>query len=501
MANRTFYLLVALVTVGCCAFGIYQGLNTGGYLFYANGIDESSYLQFDYSNIVAKLSGPSRPGQYLVSFLHNIGLSGGWINFLCDMLFVPLCFLLLRNALLKIASLKLQANFVAFTTLTAAVFFSNFNFIFNNIYDIISGSKLSSFVVTPTVAFPLWIRSPEPQFSLALLLVALNIALHLKRFLPVYVALPFTYPFVGVPAGLITLSLNIEKKIRSLGISMLLAFIAVSFLLLVEYRLFMADEAKAFTTPSIVPIISLTGLLAFLLFLLLRNKLEEQSKLCLLGAISLWLCVNTQLISGWFIQPCNYEQYFGPLVLGYTLAVALSKSGSSMVRNLTVFFLSALFLCFSISDFLESKRVTDPVVLTPELLSQLRTDPNQIAVSDIKLASWMNLILPQQHPTLLAITQAYGPIARQTYGNYQCVRSIISRDPELSPRFENVFNTLDAIYKWNNQDYFANHLGRKYFDPAGRLQYPVEKSCPSFSVVSDNNDMPYLILAKISSNP
>ena len=120
--NITLWL-VGLVFCLVAAFPVYQIIQTGGLVFYTNAHDEGYYLQYDFSNHVVHLA--ARWGQYLVSFLHVVGVSGGWINFLFDLSIPILCIILLRSALKKVAVVSKNADEIIIISLTGALLFLN----------------------------------------------------------------------------------------------------------------------------------------------------------------------------------------------------------------------------------------------------------------------------------------------------------------------------------------------------------------------------------------
>ena len=84
ISRRSFIFCIIAIIVGISAFAMYQAVQTDGVLFYTTNVDEASHLSYWYANYVVEDSGRLRPSSRLVRFLHQSGLSGGYINFLFD---------------------------------------------------------------------------------------------------------------------------------------------------------------------------------------------------------------------------------------------------------------------------------------------------------------------------------------------------------------------------------------------------------------------------------
>ena len=124
MSNRLFAIIVVLIMGVSCGYPAYQLSQTDGLLFYTNAHDETSYLQYDFSKAS---QGPTRGSQYLVTALHKIGLSGGWINLLFDLLAIPVFLFFTAKSLCLLGFNEKKANLCAFSMVFLPLLFGGLN--------------------------------------------------------------------------------------------------------------------------------------------------------------------------------------------------------------------------------------------------------------------------------------------------------------------------------------------------------------------------------------
>src|SRR5688500_1291763 len=199
-------ILLALLILN--AYPLYQLSTTGGPLFFTNAFDEAVYLQYDYSRAVQQLS---RAGQYPVTWAHELGLSGGWINFILD-LTMPLLFLwLLRGIALQLGMEPRRATLVAVAGTVLPALAGGANPVVSRLFVWNLQGPLLGWLTIPEAHFLPLFRSPEPQFSFVVGAAAVLLALRLRSFWPAYVAAPFLYSFVVVPYVFVVLALLLHR--------------------------------------------------------------------------------------------------------------------------------------------------------------------------------------------------------------------------------------------------------------------------------------------------
>jgi hypothetical protein len=456
--------VVALIL---CAFPIYQKAVLQMPIFYANGVDESSYLQYDYSRYVTEYAGVGRASQHLVNTLHKLGFSGGEINLLLDLSTVTGLLLLLAGVFQRAGCSVAQARLGALFTVVLPLVVSALNPIVGHLFQAIEYSNARYWVVLPPFGEFLALRSPEPQCSLVLALAAITIGQRYKAVLPVVCVLPFLYVFIAVPLAIGVVAWVAQTRFRwptygAWGVG----FVGVGGVLYLLSFL-MHEEVRRFTGSGHWPVVPVASAAAYLLASCIRSV--ECRKVIHLGSVATILAVNVQLIAGWFIQPSNYDQYCGLLLLCGALSVVLVERVSVPMLG---FGALAAYCTAAVVLFVDAHRVVSPVLNERAVLE---SSPRFLAVRSLRLASWMNLVKSRQEPTLLSVTGGYGRLIDRFGEEFRCARNVLKSERELDPELSDAFRTLDAIYGTNNSDYFRNHLGRPTEPP---VRLPLQPEVP-----------------------
>ena len=79
-------------------------------------------------------------------------------------------------------------------------------------YNISSGAI--QWVTMPEAYFPPFFRTPEPQFSLFLIALVVFIAVKKKSFIPLYLVMPFLYPFIRIPFMFVVMTLHMIGYVK-----------------------------------------------------------------------------------------------------------------------------------------------------------------------------------------------------------------------------------------------------------------------------------------------
>jgi hypothetical protein len=456
-----FWGVVALCLAMTLAYPAYQLGKTGGLLYYVNGPDETSYLQYAFSRAVESLS---RPGQYLVSLGHAWGLSGGWINVAADALallaFPWLCRLLLR----RVGWSSAQASLGALLVLVLPMAFQESNPIINGLSEWNVRSGLIYWLNMPDMATSPLTRSPEPQFSLVLLAAAMWVALRLRTFWPIYPVLGVMYPFVSIPAAFVLLACHLRahwparaRRLATAG-PLALAFVAVGAACWAYYHVLVGEAARLVVIPSHLPLISLTGLLALGLFAALRRGMAPEYRFFALAvALAPWVASNQQLISGHIPQPSNFEQYLGCVAAAVVAALGVQarpRLGAGLVALGVGLFVAASYQNFRIN---QSYMIRLP--MTPELASALREDSPNTVVNDVGLSAMLGLAYARQAPTALATDKIFTMVSEGYAAEYSCLKRQIAAD--YPGAFDASFRWLDDAYDDGGQGYLMAHINRK----------------------------------------
>jgi hypothetical protein len=439
-------------------FPLYQ-LIKSGVLYYENGPDEFSYLQYDFSRATESLT---RPGQFLVSQLHHLGLSGGWINVVLDTA-VLLGFPLLVAVLLRrIGWSRLQAGLGSLLMVVLPHVVLESNPLVQRLSDWNVRSGMVYWLNLPDVHFSPLLRSPEPQLSLMLLVGAVLVAVRLRAFLPVYIVLPVMYPFVAIPAAFVALACQLRARwpfgrFDTAG-PLLASFLAVSGVCLAYYTFLVGERTRLIVVTSYWPLFSFTGAIALGLYLTLRHGIAPAHRfLALAIALAPWVASNQQLISGHVPQPDSFEQYVGCLAVAAVATLALKDRpwlrGACLALG-TVFFLLGTYHTFRVN---QAYMIRLP--MTAEILSALKTDPRHVVVNDPFLASLWGMVHPRQPSTALAFEHSFVAMSDRYAPEYRCIKQQVQA--ERPGTFDHAFGLLDEAYAYGSQKYIMAHITRK----------------------------------------
>lgn len=460
-APFAFVGAIVFMVVVTLAFPLYQALTTG-YVYYVNGPDETSYLQFDFSQAAQSVT---RPGQFLVSFLHRLGLSGGWINVVLDAVALVAFPWLLHRLFRHLGWRPLPAGLAALIVMGLPMLLLTSN---PMIRALDAWNQASGFIYwfnMPSIGTPPFLRSPEPQFSLMVLSAAMLIGLRWRSIWPVYVVLPFLYPFVAIPAAFLALACHLRKHWRpnwrlSTTGPLSASFVAVSVACWLYYALFVGEPMRNMLVSSHLPLISLTALAALAAYGALRRLIPERLRFFALGlAIAPAVACNQQLISGQIPQPDNFESYVGTLAFAGVVALATQEAARLRLAAMTVGL--AVFLQATYMNVRENRAYFKMLPLTPALVTALREDPGHTVVNDVHLSSLLDLVHPRQAPTALAFERTFNPVGGRYVGEYRCVKRQVLAEQPNTPGFDWAFKFLDTSYMYGSQNYIKAHFGRK----------------------------------------
>ncbi len=466
-AKSVFFLAIIILPN---LFPLYQLFLTKGYLFYQNAFDEYSYLSYEAASYEM---GFSRLSRYLVKWLHELGLSAGYINFIFDLV----CPGVMGYFILKIFILL---GFDKNKSLLAAVLIMMIPILIggsNPIYSIIINSTLSSgwvyWLVMPGAYYPPFYRTPEPQLSYLLMVLAIYHSIKRKTFIPLYFAVPFLYGFLRVPYLFIVFSCHlseINKKynfVRMKYAGWLIGFLSyalVSMMVGLYYEFALKDVLNAEFFPATrLPLFSGTFGICLLIWKLLPRycKWESSSFYAFIVAAPL-AAVNSQIISGFISVPINFEQSFGVICFSFLATIfVLSLREQKWVFPVLSILGISLSVIFSFHVFSIN---SNPVLLekpSQKLIKALREDAFNVVFESNALASTMSMMLSKQSYTGLAISQSYGFGAPKYFDKYLCLKEKIKQYPEKAEQYKSALMALDNGYKHLHSDFVFVHLNRR----------------------------------------
>lgn len=412
--NVKLYMLISTLFFGFLAIllpPVIQWLKYG-FVFYQNGMDEAIYLNYYFASQKASLI---KVSLYCVVFLHKFGFSGGVINYILDSL--SLLFIsLFTYKILKQLFPKVNIEHIIFSLLV--ILFLPFVFTTQNpiisfvnhlIYD---STILSKYFVWNHSSSLTYLRTPESQISLTLFVATFWFSLRFNKPYIIVFALPFMYFFVSIYISIIFLvyfsSIYIEKifgskkLIKNVLFASFIAFFLTGIGLSLTY-LFLKDEWKV---PTHLPVFGISMLWLAVMLLLCKlvfnkTKISINSRRFILSVIYGTIIVyNTQIISGYFVQPQHFEHEIillpGIFFTLYFLHSIKEKSRLKTLFNQLVYFVILIFICkVGVSSY-QSNINGRNIVLFSQLLNrtnikeELSSFPEKVAVNDAVLSNFIS---------------------------------------------------------------------------------------------------------------
>ena len=442
---RSLVVLSVLVwTLLIAAFPLWQ-LIESGHVFYTNALDEGSYLQYDYAKLVSEVAGGARGIQWLVPKLHELGLSGGAINLLFDLVCFPLtCFFLCKRL----------GYWRGLCSICLATIFTTTNPLIAWLSEGVATTDLLAWITLPFSPDHALLRSPEPQFTYTLAAIC--------PYWGVPLALALAYPFVGLPG----VCAAVAYPLRKLRFSLVLGCLATLLIAWIGTALFLNPVLSGYGASTHVPLFSFSALLAILFYIPLRSALSPNERSLLTSLIvGLLTAQNQQIVTGFLIQPANFEQYFGVPLCAY-LCVRLIEISLPNHQRAT---LCACLMMFTLYLFGIHKRNVDLLAATTRnhvRVEQAAQHPRELVEFNLYRATTLNLVAARQPPTLLSITAGYSLLADRFVQQYRAIKTSLLDiyDADLNM----TLTTLDAVYRFDNRNAPLNTIGRRGDFGAGR---------------------------------
>ncbi len=451
-------------------FPLCQLFFTKGYLFYQNAYDEYSYLSYEAASFEM---GFLRLSRYLIKWLHELGFSPGYINFIFDLVCPGVTAYFISKIFVLMGFDKSKSLMAAVLIMMIPILVGGSNPFYSKIFYSILSSGWVYWLVMPEAYYPPFYRTPEPQFSYLLMVLAIYYSMKRKSFIPLYFVVPFIYGFVRVPYLFILFSCHLSeinkkyKFFRTKYANWIIGFISyalVSMMIGLYYEFALKEVVKADFFPATrLPVFSATFGICLLIWKFLpRNYKWESSSFNAFVVAAPLVAANSQVISGFISQPINFEQSFGVICFSFLMAVfILSFREQKWVFPVLGFLGISLAIIFSIQIFRVN---SNPVLLErppQKLIEALREDSYSVVFENSALASTMSMVLPKQSYTALAISQSYGFGASKYFGKYLCLKEKIKQDSEDFGKYEPSLLALDRGYKHLHSDFVFIHHNRR----------------------------------------
>ena len=429
-------------------------------MYYGNGYDECVYLQYWFSILTSKVAW--RPGQALVTWLHEYGISGGRINLLFDLLLPSTLFLLLVKVLKDSRFLLHRPETGALIVLLFPIFISPLNPILLEMRNIWMDTGAYTWITIPESSQLAWLRSPEPQVSYVVLLMAIIFSVRLRSVVPVLCSIPLLYSFLGLPC----LYVCVSWCLRRFGwMRLILSALICSACVLAYTRFGVARETLNYTVHSHLPLLSWCGLLNLILFKKMRGHFSGDHLLWIEAFVwAPWFAANQQIVSGILIVPSNTEQYVGLLVTSFLVSVLVMgrekpPCEQSNATKITVGLLFAYVACTA-QIYADNKKWNGILELSPKLLTDLSERSPEVAINDVYLGTTLSLLYPKQPALKFSFPKVYYGEASRSITEYRCAKGVLSKDPLIKEKFQRLFTHLDGAYQYETEDNPITNLGR-----------------------------------------
>lgn len=473
-----------MLSLGAASFGLWQRFTGAGLVYYVNGYDECNYLQYWFS--ILNQSVAWRPGQALVTWLHEFGVSGGNINLLLDLLCPPILYLLLIRVLRDSGLCRDKAEVGALIVLLFPIFISPLNPFLMELRNIWMEGGAYSWITIPEGRQLAWLRSPEPQVSYLVLLIATFVAIKIRSVVPVLCSIPLLYSFLALPC----LYVCIAWCFRRFGaIRLPLSAVLCSVCVLGYTEFGATKETLNLTVRSHLPLLTWCGILNIFLWRGIRGHIEGDLRLWVEALVwAPWFAANQQIVSGVIIVPSNCEQYAGLVVTSILTAISVFGRQEHLLTNARGAFITLGLLCAyvacTVQTFVDNSRWNRILELSPALLADLSQRSSEVAVNDVYLSTTLSLLYPKQPALKFSFPKVYLGEASRSLTEYRCAKGALSRDLKVKEEFQRLFNHLDGAYKYETEDNPLNHLGRAPY--GGRFHETTamesEERCPPMQI-------------------
>ena len=477
-----------------------------GHFFYFNGHDEADYLSYELS---LRVQGVKRLSSYIVTYLHEYGFSGGGINFLFDFISLTAIGLIIPDLIKNFyPDVSVKDRYIAsfIICLTPILLIANRDFLLNLLSKIQIYSWRYWFVDGSGIRYPIYLRTPESQFSLVLGIVSLWGFIKAGKTRWIILCTPFMYYFVGVLwfAIVFIYSLAVfiaQKKFEQqiLKPVILSALIFLIFLGSAQAVIFpLANLGRGHVLISHEPVFGFSFIVLLILytvFLFNRKKLNIDNKIYLfLSSIVAAVIVvyNSNVVSGFVVQPQHFEYQVNILVGVFVGIFFLSTIEHITKRKKSAFIVIYMFLIFSLiihttrSDYYFFKyqsEMLQSLKALPGFEEALRAEDKRVAINDTMLSSFISgFYLPKGRALATARESIFGA-NQDTYNDFVALKQCIKKDDlYVQERMEPTLREFEQLFEHKFEDFLSLYSIRR---PPVIYTYnnePVEIDCNKFSL-------------------
>jgi hypothetical protein len=477
-SNIYIVILASIISIILTSFPVYQLFVLDGLVFYTNALDEGGYLQYDFSKIAYVAT--ARFSQLLVTYLHELGFSGGRINFLFDLLTPFVIILISHSILIKLNFKSYQSVIGSLLLATFPLLINCFNPLVGDLFNTLVETKWLEWVTMPQADFSPLQRTPEPQFSILLIVATIYFFVILNRPVCLFLCIPFIYSFLAIPWAYISLSFLLRnilaRHVKNDYLILFLSFLTFSIFLNIYFNYFVDYRTQGLLLKSSLPLISYSGFICLVIYKLSGSEINDTSKfLQHILVTAPWASTNHQIISGWIAVPSNIEQYFGVYCVLVTLFLALNKK---VFWLKSIFILSFVaFLLSNIKYFIHNYSLSSHVNENKKVIEWLYQDAGSLATNNLHMSVLLNLVYPMQQPTFFSYSKVYLGQVESYLNDYICAKNEIEQDLNLNSSYQHLFYMLDHALQDETEDYYLNTLFRKTCDVHKYNVYSLPNNC------------------------
>jgi hypothetical protein len=477
-----------------------------GHFFYINGHDEADYLSYEFS---LRVQGLKKLSLYIVPYLHEHGFSGGGINFLFDFISLTVIGLIIP-ALIKIfyPDVSVKDRYIAsfIICLTPFLLIASRAFLLNLLNNFPIYKWIYYFVDGRGTNYPIYLRTPESQFSLVLGIVFLWGFIKAGKTRWIILCTPFMYYFVGVLwfAIVFIYSLAVfiaQKKFEQqiLKPVMLSALIFLIFLGAAQAVIFpLLNLGRRSALISHEPVFGFSFIVLLFLytvFLFNRKKLNIDNEIYLfLSSIVAAVIVvyNSNVISGFVLQPQHFEFQVNILVGVFVSIFYLSITEHITKRKKSAFIVIYMFLIFSLiinttrSDYITFKKQSEmlqSLKALPGFEEALRSEDKRVAINDIVLSSNISGFYLPKGRALATARESIFRADQNTYNDFVALKKCIKKDDlYVQERMEPILREFEKMFEHKFQNFLPLYMVRRPMVKYSYNNEPVEIDCNKFNL-------------------
>ncbi|MDP3559066.1 MAG: hypothetical protein Q8R79_01765 [Legionellaceae bacterium] len=417
----------------------FKSLLSGQIYMFVNAWDEETYLS--YQGAMGARNIPGYYGLYLVTTLHQLGLSGAIQHLIFDLVLIPTTVFFTMRSVRFFVNDNLLAFFYAIIILFSSVLFNYGNPLIAWLY---GGLHLST-IICGWESYPSFIRAPNPLFSDFVLSVCIFMFLKTKKKWFLLLPLSILYYFVFQPylycLSVATISFLFNKR-NSTKYIILFNFVSFFIISIVAYIAYINTLSSAdhevlngllgsthiqFSRKVYLPLYTIVGFILFgaSSFLgILKRPFVRNSFITLI--LCSFFISNIQIVTGLAVEIKNFQDYGNSLIVGFMLVLFLESLRTHEVRQNNNFLLHKtisiiiLMLIAFCSSFQFAYRMYGALrtdyqhrYFTKEQLLKIKNMPMAVLILDDDMSAKISYSQSKMPAIMTSYTMSFPALFRQ----------------------------------------------------------------------------------------